>query len=115
MQFRCRSAMLALACLAATFPESAVAQQDMRTFRTLEEAKRAPLMVPWTDSADAAALKECREKITQPSSTTKVGPLVPLRNAFILRHHGNRRASSYPPVPQDKVRSEEHTSELQSL
>jgi hypothetical protein len=40
---------------------------------------------------------------TKHSSTTKVGPLVPLRHAFILRHHGNRRASSYPPVPQDKV------------
>jgi hypothetical protein len=101
MKFRCRSAMLALACLAMAFLEGAVAQQEMR--KNIEEANRAPLMVPWTDSADDAALKECREKITQPSSTTKVGPLVPLRDASIL-HHGPRRGSSNLPVPQDKVR-----------
>jgi hypothetical protein len=39
---------------------------------------------PWTDSADPAALKTCREHIAQPSSGTKVGPLVPLRNLSFL-------------------------------
>lgn len=102
MKFRCRRAMLTLACLVATFPEGAMAQHKKKMFRTIEEAAEA-LTAPWTDSADAAALKECRQKIAQPSSTTKVGPLVPLRNAWVSRQ-GPYRPSSYPSVPQTLVR-----------
>jgi hypothetical protein len=56
---------------------------------------------PWTDSADPAALKACRENIAQPSSGTKVGPLTPLRTASFVPSGG---PTSMKRVPQKYLR-----------
>ena len=56
---------------------------------------------PWTDSADPPAVKTCRENIAQPSSGTKVGPLLPLRNASFVPNAGT---ASLKRVPQKDVR-----------
>jgi hypothetical protein len=86
-------AAIAVVGLVAAMPASASAQRASGPYPELE---------PWTDSADPAALKACREKLAQPSATTKVGPLVPLRNASLFYRPSPRPGPN--PVRESNVR-----------
>ena len=86
----CRKALSALALASACLPvmaaAGALAQEASRPPKDWHKKPPSvpPQLMPWTDSADPAALKTCRENIAQPSSGTKVGPLQPLRGASVL-------------------------------
>jgi hypothetical protein len=92
IKYLCALSALASACLLVIATDGALAQA------------REPISSfgkPWTDSADPAALKTCRENIAQPSSGTKVGPLQPLRNASFVPGSGT---TSMKRVAQKDVR-----------
>jgi hypothetical protein len=86
-------AALASACLPVMAADGASAQQEREPWSSFGK--------PWTDSADPAALKICRENIAQPSSGTKVGPLEPLRTASFVP---SGSTTSMKRVPQKYVR-----------
>jgi hypothetical protein len=93
---------LAFASVLGVATDAALGQQARKPLR-IPSITDPEVWIRWKDSADPAALKECRKDISQPSSTTKVGPLQPLRTAGV-RHNPLGSLSFQKPVRMSNLR-----------